>query len=61
MDSYNVCGVFIFFLIKYIYLYMFKIVNFYVLVYIYLILKIFLELVLWKISIFLRVVFLYRD
>lgn len=49
MDSYNVCGVFIFFLIKYIYLYMFKIGNFYVLVYIYLILKIFLDLVLWKI------------
>lgn len=54
MDSYNVCGVFIFFLIKYIYLYMFKIVNFYVLVYIYLILKIFLDLVLWKIYIFFK-------
>lgn len=61
MDSHNVCGVFTFFLIKHIYLHMPKIVNLYVLVHTYPTLKILLESVLWKTSIFLRVAFLYRD
>lgn len=38
-----------------------KIVNLYVLVHTYPTLKILLESVLWKTSIFLRVAFLYRD